>query len=372
MNLTNQTDMIAGHTLGLDKTGREFVIAVIKGTFQIPRDPLAEPSLASKQLPLITADEFSGEPGFSAPTFEMDFAQRKPRCDVLLMGSAYAPGNRPVERVTIRVQVGSMQKGFDVVGDRVWQAGAFTLGMSRPKLFTVQPFSYDRAFGGVDRAKGDPLTYRWYPTNHAGIGWHEYLDTQFLDGTLLPNTEETNNPIKKPNGSYRPMAMGPIGRAWLPRVSYGGTYDQKWKDEKAPFLPDDFDEHYFQSTVEDQQIGYPAGGESVSLINLTPEGRTEFKLPNVTLPVLFLKRNGEHQETEAIVDTILLDPDHRRFSLVWRARLALRRNPFEVREIIVNERLRRWHRAQLLLPKPHLDSLVHSPNWKRSAQAAGK
>ena len=45
------------------------------------------------------ADTFTGEPGFSAPVYEVDFAPRKPRCDVLLVGSAYAPEGRPATRV---------------------------------------------------------------------------------------------------------------------------------------------------------------------------------------------------------------------------------------------------------------------------------
>ena len=42
------------------------------------------------------------------------------------------------------------------------------------------------------------------------------------------------------------MAFGPVGRSWQPRIRWAGTYDQKWMDEKFPFLPEDFDERYYQ------------------------------------------------------------------------------------------------------------------------------
>ena len=103
------------------------------------------------------------------------------------------------------------------------------------------------------------LKHRWYPTNHAGVGYHEYLDAEFIDGKPLPNTEETGRRITDPRGKYKPMAFGPIGRAWQPRPKYAGTYDEKWLDEVFPFLPADFKEDYYQAAPADQQIDYPQG-----------------------------------------------------------------------------------------------------------------
>ena len=90
--------MVAGYTMGLEPSGRELLVVVIKGTFAIPQ-PGEEIRLHEQQLPLVMADTFTGEPGFSAPVFEADFAPRKPMCDVLLLGSAYAPRGRPTTRV---------------------------------------------------------------------------------------------------------------------------------------------------------------------------------------------------------------------------------------------------------------------------------
>ncbi|MFM9971957.1 MAG: DUF2169 domain-containing protein, partial [Burkholderiales bacterium] len=125
MEFINATRMTAGYNMGLEPSGRELLVVVIKGTFVIPK-PGEQVRLADEQLPLIMADTFTGEPGFSAPVNEVDFAPRKPACDVLLTGTARAPGGRPVTRMRAGIKVGPMEKAFDVVGNRVWQAGLAT------------------------------------------------------------------------------------------------------------------------------------------------------------------------------------------------------------------------------------------------------
>jgi len=369
MELVNATGLAAGFTLSMGTDGREALVVVVKGTYRIPSNPNDEPQLAPVQVPLVETDVFSGEPGFSAPVAEVDYAPRKPRCDVLLNGSAHAPDGRATDRVTVSMRVGTLRKSFGVVGNRVWQAGAITLGISKPEPFTRMPISYDRAFGGVDRAKGDPATFRWYPINHAGVGWHEYLDTRFLNGTPLPNTEETGNPVRKPNGWYRSMAFGPVGRAWLPRPNWAGTYDQKWVDETYPFLPADFDERYFQAAPEDQQTDYLVGGEEVELLNLSPGGRTAFRLPRVVAPVEVFAKAGGRSTVAAVVDTLVLEPDQGRFSLVLRGQYLLRRDLHEIRLVTVGEQPPGWHDERGLDgpagSKPRFKSLAGLGELKR-------
>src|SRR5215510_12122014 len=135
MELVNSTRMVAGYTMGLEPSGRELLVVVIKGTFQIPKN--GEPlRLADEQLPLVMADTFTGEPGFSSPVYEVDFVPRKHRCDVLLNGSAYAPDGRPTTRVEVGIRVGGMTKSFAVVGNRHWQAGVRGVTPSAPEAFT--------------------------------------------------------------------------------------------------------------------------------------------------------------------------------------------------------------------------------------------
>jgi hypothetical protein len=347
MNLINATKMQAGYTMGIQPDGRELLVVVVKGTFTIPTDEKQEPKLAEEQMPLVMTDVFTGEPGFSAPLYENDFAPCKPKCDVLLNGSAYAPGGKPTERVTVSLRVGSWSKSFDVVGNRVWQAGALCIAVSKPEPFTVMPISYNNAWGGIDKSQEDPAKHHYYPLNHAGVGYHEYTSGKYMDGKPLPNTEESGNKISNPKGKYRPMAFGPIGRAWQPRPNLAGTYDQNWLDNKFPFLPDDFKDAYYQAAPSDQQMDYPRGGEEVELVNLTPQRCPVFRLPRLLgMPVVFFLRTGEMKEVPAAVDTVLFEPDKKRFMLVWSSSLPLRRTIREVRQAALGRTALHWQRIE--------------------------
>ena len=290
---------------------------------------------------------------------------RKPRCDVLLNGSAYAPGGKPTTAVKVGMKVASVTKVFTVVGDRHWDANGAGIAVTRPEPFEVMPISYDRAFGGVDNFHPDEAKQDAYMPNPAGRGFHVHLASELVHHTPLPNTEENGRSVTRPTGKYRPMSFGAIGRGWQPRSQYAGTYDQRWIDEVFPFLPADFDEAYFQAAPQDQQCAWLKGGEQVQLVNLTPQGRTSFHLPEVDVPVVFFRKQGGREETQAVIDTLLLEPDMRRFSMVWRASLPLKKNMFEIPQVLVGRQTRAWWRAREL-GKDYYPSLDHLIRAKRA------
>jgi len=342
--------------MGMKPDGREMLVVTIKGTFIIPKQG-EEPRLAEEQVPLIEADTFTGEPGFSAPLYEVDYASLKHRCDVLLNASAYAPQGRPVDRVQVGLKVGALTKTFYVVGERYWDAG-IAISPGSPGRFDRMPITYDVAFGGLDNFHQDESKHSAYMPNPVGKGYHARLASELVDGTPMPNTEEVNRPITMPGGDYQPMALGVIGRGWASRLKHAGTYDQDWIDNTFPFLPADFKEAYYQAAPEDQQIPYPQGGEDVVLVNLTPEGRTAFKLPAIDMPVVFFRKKGENHETRAVIDTIVIEPDKGIFTMTWRASLPLRRNIFEIPQVLAGKKSRGWWRAREL-GKTYYPSLAH-------------
>jgi hypothetical protein len=371
VELLNATKMKAGYTMGLKPDGRELLVVVVKGTFTIPK-PGEEPQLAPQQAELVMADEFTGEPAVSAMKYESDFPPFKPRCDVLLNGSAYAPGGYPTARVDVGLRVGAMAKTFSVVGNRTWKKSILSLSATDPEPFVKMPISYDNAYGGVDKTYEDERKHRAFIDNPAGKGFHHNTAREIIEGKPLPNTEELDHTVTSSEGRYRPMAFGPIGRAWAPRPKYAGTYDQAWIDNTFPFLPADFDERYFQSAPEDQQIDHPRGGEEVVLLNLTPAGRTSFKLPAIDVPVTFYYKNHEEKPTRAALDTVIIEPDLNRFMLVWRTHVPLKKNMFEMAQVVAGTMPRAWHRARMLGKTwyPSLKELVDERAEAR-ADAAG-
>ena len=354
--------------MGMAPDGRESLVVVVKGTFRFPDKPDQESVLAEEQVPLVMADTFEGEPGFSAPIYESEFPPKKPKCDVLLNGSAYAPGGRVAKRVTVKLQVGSWSKSFTVVGNRTWKKGVFGVSETGPAPFTIMRISYGKAFGGADTTHENPAKHKFVLANPVGCGFHHEMSVKFIDGKPLPNTEEDGHPIKKPDGEYRPMAFGPVGRNWDPRYKFAGTYDQNWIDNIFPFLPPDFNDAYYQSAPVDQQISYLRGGELVALTNLTPESMTRFALPKINMPVVFFPKKGEKQETQGVLDTLIIEPDKRQFMLTWRQSYPLKRNMFDVVQVVTGVMPRGWYRARELGKSyyPSLGALVAAKMQERA------
>ena len=361
MDVVNATGMTVGYTMGVEPSGRELLVVVVKGTFTIPADG-AVAQLHPVQVPLITADTFTGTPGYSAPAEEVDFAPRKLRCDVLVSGCAHAPHGEPAERVPVGVRLGNWKKVFTAVGDRCWCAGLSGFRASAPRPFLAQPITYDVAFGGVDERHEDPARHAAYMANPVGRGWHWNLQLGLVDGAPLPNTEELGRPVDAPDGDFAPMGLGPLGRGWAARLPHAGTYDQDWIDNVFPFLPADFHDAYYQAAPLDQQIDFPQGGEEVALANLTPEGHARFRLPSLEVPITFFRRKGGHDATRAVLDTIAIHADRGCMTLAWRSTLPLRKNMFEISNILAGTMSSGWWRARELGKSwhPSLGALVRS------------
>ena len=170
MDFVNETKVAAGWTMGFEPDGRELLIVAIKATFELVHDQ-SEPKLAREQLKLTEADEFMGEPGYSAPLYESDYAHRKTFCDVLLNGSAYAPRGRKEKQVTVGIKIGSMAKSFVVTGNRVWTKRIWGVAPSEPEPFDVMPICYGNAFGGVDNSQNEPSKIKTFLENPAGLGY---------------------------------------------------------------------------------------------------------------------------------------------------------------------------------------------------------
>lgn len=332
MQIWNQMGYPHQFTMGMDKAGHEWIVVVVKGTFDFPAMPGGPVQKSAKQVALVMADTHIDAPGYSATLWETDFAFRKTRCDVIANGFAYAPGGRPAERVPVGIKVGNWSKLFEVVGHREWRAIGPVFTSTAPQPFLKLPISYNVAWGGVDRLDPEDELPASYKYNPVGTGWSRTKNQRLIPGLRLPNTQAVDEEIRSPFGDYKPMSFGPMGRGWPGRIEYGGTYDQNWIDNIFPFLPPDFDERYFQMAPVDQQIDLPKGGEEVQLVNLTPDGRVSFRLPSTALPITLFKGRQKAYEADIYPDTVLLEPEKRRFSLVWRLSQRIQRTIIDFSE----------------------------------------
>lgn len=308
--LDNRTPFAVERAFLRDKNGAEVWVIAVKGTFEIARDGRIE--LAKLQLPVTKAPEFMGEPGRSSLRYETDLVLGKPTTDIVLHGHAYAPRGRPATEVTASMAVGPVRKSLRVIGDRIWKKDLLDFGLSSPRAFVAMPITYERAYGGYDRRAADPAEHRWEPRNPVGRGF--YTRRHHRIGEPAPN-------ILSMAGDDVPAGFGPVAREWSPRVELAGTYDQDWQEKRLPLLPLDFDERFYQCAPPDQRAPkYLAGGESVVLLNLTPEGRLSFRLPTVRLS-FFTDFGGDYATHRAVLHTVILEPDERRVQMVWHTHL---------------------------------------------------
>jgi hypothetical protein len=103
------------------------------------------------------------------------------------------------------------------------------------------------------------------------------------------------------------------------------------------------------------------GGEIVQCFNMTSEGRFDFTVPRVEIPVLFRFRDQETQ-VEPNLDTLIVEPDQRRCILVWRATIAVGRKLNNLREVFLG----RQPRPRLEpTDKQHFKSLAEFIAWKK-------
>jgi len=351
MEIVCQSKHLAVDTLtALDITGREHLVIVAKATWRIP-----EPGQRPRPLPpcpLVETDDYYGAPGESAMRYGDDFARHKARCDLLFDACIHTPNQRPLTYLEAQVRIDDWHKAVGVTGNRHWRQKGSSLTPSAPEPFTTLPLHYGHAYGGTRHyQKGEQPLCEAHLHNLAGIGWGGPNTWRNLAGEPIANLHAPDQPINKPDDDVlMPTALGAIARHWLLRRQYAGTYDDAWRRDTAPFLPQDFDEQFFQCAPLDQQIPYPTGGEKVTLTNLLPQHPSlSFTLPRFNaLKVRILRTDYSTETFTPPVDTLFFETEAGRFSAVWRASTPIRRRLHEFDTIAIGNIDPAWWHARSL------------------------
>lgn len=347
MELHNSSNLQASYAGALFKNGQNGLVIVAKGSWPITCDAGKKRRLLSESesLPLQETDTFTGEPGVSSPVFENDFATIKPCCDVIMHANAHAPDGKPVREVKVGMELNNIAKFFMVNGPCQWTKLS---GLTQPDAFVTQPINYEVAFGGSDLFLQDKGKIQVCMENPIGRGYMPNHPLKEIEGKPGPQTHQLGQPIWDPCGSYQPQSFGPIARNWAPRYRFGGTYDQHWIENIRPFLPDDFDEQYYQCAPPDQQTKHLCGGEQVTLYGVSPHGPLQFEIPEHTVYMAVIDQDRKEHILEPKADTLIIEPALNRFSIVWRASWPIYRSPEEVDTILVGTPTRAWRHARMV------------------------
>lgn len=319
LELRNHTPLSVLLSPSLNKDGIDYVTVVMKGRFTIVpgQHRLA---IADEPAPVFHKDQYYDTPENSSVRYEADIALRKLATDIVVNGHAYAPKGGTATQVDATVAVGAHSKTCRVFGDRFWEkskTSVMTWAASPPKAFDRMPLTYERAFGGAESNVPPNRTPELFAANPVGKGFIGQ-DGSVREGQPLPNIEDPRHLISRGNDRPPPAGFGFIARHWQPRLSFAGTYDEAWQQQRLPLLPNDFNERYFNAAHPDLVMGSLfRGGERVTLTNLSEAGPLAIDLPAWTDPITIVTK-GKPTVYLPVMDTVLIEPDDKTVLITWR------------------------------------------------------
>ena len=320
MNIVNTTPFPFAPLLGKVVYPQDTLTVIIKGTFRlIPGQPAQAMDNGAHQPP--NGDLHYDDDPHTSVRYASDFVHFKPKADLLLAGHCHVPGGRPIPACNVRFHVGAHQKALMVFGDRHWRRTKIgTRTMSDPTPFARMEVRYENSFGGPD-----------YRNNPVGKGIHSQKDTNGRTHHKLANIKLLEGDSLKTMAQGIPAGFGPIGKTWGHRMTLVGHYGEKWKRERWPWLPEDFNWGYCNDAPPDQQVkGYLKGDESLYFENLHPDlPEYHSALPGLRVRCFLSEQHqGENRfrEINTHLDTLWVDMDDETLILVWRG-LATVANP---------------------------------------------
>lgn len=324
MEMINSSPFTIQPLILLDNNGKETLLVVAKATYAISN---GKAQLCEEQEPINFADEYWGEPGTSSIKYSGETALYKPATDVILLGSAYSTGKNK-RSVDVHLSAGKISKTVRIFGDRRWEGTSLFERISDPMPFDKLPLIYERSFGGNDLSNEESPENEH--RNPVGVGFRAKHSKRNLSGTPLPNLENPAQLIRSSMDRPEPAGTSFIAPHWEPRLSLTGTYDSKWKNERAPFLPDDYNP-LFQQTAPVDQIypGYMEGGEPISVENASPNGRLSLLLP-VTRLDISVSIGDDTFPLQMRMDTVVIDGDSCRLRMIWRGSMSVHNNIYDI------------------------------------------
>jgi len=323
----NLTDYEVAPLVNTGIDGRWQVTAIVKATYSWDASGRC---MLVEALPVLTSEEFAGPPASSGLLRASELSPSKPKVDVLLAGALAFP--QPITQIDVELSVGSrLLKRARVFGDRVWLPGvAADLTPSQPRPVTRVAIAWERCYGGADPVDTKCLE----PRNPVGSG--VVRDPKSLHGKPAPNFEDAQSLLPVHVGRPAPVGFGPIAAHWQQRMVLAGTYNEAWENQRRPLPPSDFSPEYFNVAPTDQQLDGYRPGEDLGLLNMTTAVRDRLRLPELTVPVTFVT-SDEMSEEVTTVDTVHIEPEERRLSVLARARTVLNEGPMSLSQIVVGD-----------------------------------
>lgn len=332
LQVDNRTPFNAALAVFADRHGVETAYLAVKAAFMVTPEGLFP---TTKPVPLLPGDVYWGDADQTGLRAAGELTLCKPATDIVVLGSAVAQGV-DVRSMSVSLRVGPVASRMLVFGPRCWRRQGLEWRPTEPAPFERVPLRWELAFGGFGRAAPGDEVKEFEPRNPVGRGFIGSRESDFA-GRPLPQIEHPEHRLEEPRDRPPPVGWAPIPPFWSPRREHAGTYDVAWQSGRAPFLPKDFDERFLQTAPPGLIApGHLAGGERVQVIGCQPGGQAlDFELPRCTIGTLFRFRGGEH-DIEPHLDSVIIEPDHPRVQLIWRAALPVDKHLLKLSEVRVD------------------------------------
>jgi hypothetical protein len=236
---------------------------------------------------------------------EADEAFYKGGTDVFVFGSARSPGQRPVNRLAVTIEVGTLRRDLVVFGERAWLPAMRSVVPSAPQPFVEMPLILANAYGGT--AEWDGLQVP-FADNPKGKGY--ILEEDQAAGKRLPNIEDPKALITRWSDQPAPVGVGVCPQAFSGRLRAGVTFGTSGAmKEIHPRL--------FNAAFPDMVASDVKPTTPVRLTGVSHDGPLLFQVPEV--PVVFRLTLDQTQivRTPAI-DQIGIEVDQRRAFITYR------------------------------------------------------
>ena len=323
--------------------GERLDVLVVRGTFDFA-SASAPMRVARRQTPIVFGDKYEGVEDDdvlrAVVVDDGDLVPYKPGTDILVRGSASAPESRPHATWLAGVRVGQIKKTIRLHGPRQFRRTLLGWSLGQAQPVTSVMLDYRLAYGGglaippslcesgvaeAVKHDGNPAGCGWLPSrsHYKHLPYRARAYVRHWIGKQLtipaPQIEDASHPIDDPFGAGGAPGLGALARWWAPRVKLQGRYDDRWRRERFPLLPENFDSSYFQSAPSDQvAIPHLLGNESVTLYGLLPD-RCDMHLPGWRVVVVATRASGASSVHVSLLDTVRFDLATRQAVLVWRA-----------------------------------------------------
>ena len=233
-----------------------------------------------------------------------DLAPPKPAFDVLIAGYATAPPNHPQLFIDAGLRIGTHVHSVRAFAPRYWHPGWIGY-QAKPLAPAVRrvPLSYALA----DWSEGFAIA----PSGAAGAN-----DTP----ACLPWLEAPHTPSRRNKHPRVPAGPGFWPENAAHRAIHTGTYDDAWQRERSPDLPSNFNPRFYNAAHPELQLAQaPAAGTPIRLVHLAQQAIIDCSFPALGLSVQARTASGHTHAPQALKpDTLIIEADQDRFSVLWR------------------------------------------------------